>query len=112
CGDVKVPFRILSFDIETGMNGQLYSVGLHQLAHDASETERSLVLMNGAISGEADESLPVEWLKDERQVLIRMIEVIREWDPDIIAGWHVIGFDFKFLEKKAVNLGIPLNIGR
>lgn len=112
CGDVKVPFRILSLDIETGMNGQLYSVGLHQLAHDASETERSLVLMNGAMSGEADESLSVEWLKDERQVLIRMIEVIREWDPDIIAGWHVIGFDFKFLEKKAVNLGIPLNIGR
>lgn len=112
CGDVKVPFRILSLDIETGMQGQLYSVGLHQLAHDSSESERSLVLMNGSMSGTPDEQLPVEWLKDERQVLVRMIEVICEWDPDIIAGWHVIGFDFKFLEKKAVTHGVPLNIGR
>lgn len=112
CGDVKVPFRILSLDIETGMQGQLYSVGLHQLTHDGSESERSLVLMNGSMTGTPDDQLPVEWLKDERAVLVRMVEVIREWDPDIIAGWHVIGFDFKFLEKKATTLGIPLNIGR
>ena len=111
-GDVKVPFRILSLDIETGMRGELFSIGLHQLAHDASEEEKSLVLMNGSRNGNEDSNLNVEWLGDERTVLVRMIDVIRQWDPDIISGWHIVGFDFKFLEKKALTHGVPLNIGR
>src|SRR5690606_35105890 len=43
----KVPFSILSLDIETSMRGQLFSVGLHQVQHDGSGEEKSIVLMNG-----------------------------------------------------------------
>lgn len=112
CKDIEVPFSILSLDIETSMKGQLLSVGLHQLSHDGSKTEKSLVLMNGSEIGEADASLAIEWLQDEREVITRMLETIKLWDPDIISGWHIVGFDFKFLERKATHYGIPLNMGR
>ena len=105
-------FSLLSLDIETSMKGDLLSVGLHQIQHDGSGPERKLVLMNGSENGEKDSSLPVEWLENELDVLKRMLETIQTWDPDVITGWHVIGFDFKFLEKKANQYGIHLNMGR
>lgn len=110
--EVSVPFSMLSLDIETSMRGQLFSVALHQLNHDGSGSEKSIVLMNGTENGEPDQSLPIEWLKGEKEVLGRMMEVIRDWDPDIISGWHVVGFDFKFLERKANQYGVPLVLGR
>lgn len=107
-----VTFSLLSLDIETSMKGDLLSVGLHQINHDGTGDEKSLVLMNGSENGEKDSSLPVEWLSSELEVLKRMLDTIKEWDPDVITGWHVIGFDFKFLEKKANQYGIHLTMGR
>jgi len=33
-------------------------------------------------------------------------------DPDLILGWHVVGFDLAFLERKCQRWGIPLALGR
>ncbi|MBH47546.1 MAG: hypothetical protein CME71_05200 [Halobacteriovorax sp.] len=110
--DIAVPFSMLSLDIETSMKGDLLSIALSQVNHDKSGSEKNIVFMNGSMQGQVEEATPVEWLESEAQVLTRMLETIKLWDPDVISGWHVVGFDFKFLEKKATRYAIPLTMGR
>lgn len=110
--DIDVPFSMLSLDIETSMKGELLSVALSQVNHDKSGVEKNIVFMNGSKQGQVEDDVPVEWLDGEAQVLTRMLETIKLWDPDVVSGWHVVGFDFKFLEKKATRYSIPLNMGR
>jgi len=45
-------------------------------------------------------------------LLTAFIAWFRGIDPDIIIGWHVIGFDLMFLERKCNELNILFNIGR
>jgi DNA polymerase-2 len=49
---------------------------------------------------------------DEKTLLKLFIDTVRETDPDVLAGWHVIGFDLAFLDGKSKQLGVPLLIGR
>ncbi len=49
---------------------------------------------------------------DEKQILERFAEVIRERDPDVIEGHNLLGFDFPFVLKRAQRAGVRLLIGR
>lgn len=48
----------------------------------------------------------VESYETEREVLIAWIKHINKVDPDIITGYNIYGFDFKYLYSRAVKLGI------
>jgi DNA polymerase-2 len=50
--------------------------------------------------------------KDEKELLQNFIDWFQKADPDIIIGWHVIGFDLMFLERRCKELMIPFNIAR
>ncbi|MCG8452682.1 MAG: DNA polymerase II [Spirochaetales bacterium] len=118
----RVGLNVLSLDIETGKNGQLYSFAL-----DLSG--RSCKRFVGVLSGEqktgearplslenldAESLVEAQWqvFDGERTLLRHLISKVQEWDPDLVIGWHVIGFDLDFLERKAQELGIPLILGR
>jgi DNA polymerase-2 len=45
-------------------------------------------------------------------ILLPPMAVFKKTDPDIIIGWHVIGFDLMFLESKCNELMIPFDISR
>jgi DNA polymerase elongation subunit (family B) len=49
---------------------------------------------------------------DEREMLRRLGEVIRERDPDVIEGHNVFGFDLPYLAARAGALGVTLDWGR
>lgn len=100
-------FSSLSIDIETGIKGELYSIGLY---YKQDGHIKQCVLMLSEEDKVYNESLI--FYKNERSLLVSCMEIIAEWDPDFIIGWHVIGFDFKFLEKKCVQYGLALEIGR
>lgn len=51
-------------------------------------------------------------IPDEKRVLQAFFRVLGSLDPDLIIGWHVIGFDLLFLEKKCRQHGVPFVIGR
>ena len=107
-------FSILSLDIETGVDGTLYSIGLHQRKQQSADCEsadRKLVLMLAENSMSTDVSY-LEYCLDEKSLLLKFLEVFHSWDPDIIIGWHVVGFDLKFLENKCLAYGLELNLGR
>jgi len=98
---------IASIDIETGANsGQLYSIAIH-LSGKAKEKK---VFMVSAEIIEGSEY--IEECKDEKELLQKFLTWFKEKDPDVIIGWHVIGFDLMFLESKCNELMIPFDIAR
>ena len=97
-----------SLDIETNSaDNSLYSYAIH---YKSNEIERKLV----RIIGEEDKQLEsyVYQCSSEKQLLEYFIGDIRKFDPDIIIGWNVIGFDLKILEERAKHNGIRFIIGR
>jgi DNA polymerase-2 len=99
--------RVLSLDIETGRDGTVYSAAFHVTSR-GEEVRR--VLMRGSSDAQGPEWLV--YVPDENALLQGLVDFIGAADPDIIIGWHVVGFDLAFLERRAGVLGIPLRIGR
>ena len=98
---------IASIDIETGsQNKQLYSIAIHL---SGKEEEKKVFIVS-----EEKSKLPdyIVKCKDETELLQNFLNWFKERDPDIIIGWHVIGFDLMFLERKCNELMIPFDIAR
>lgn len=49
---------------------------------------------------------------DEKSMLLKFIEIIKNEDPDIIAGYNSSNFDVPYLMKRAKKLGIKFDITR
>ncbi len=136
--DWQPRFSVLSLDIETGQAGQLYSIACHfkdpkrEVEHPGTGT-MGIVLMNDrsaidlastGINLPMDREFPPEnaepltdtgWmirLPGEKQILNAFLEIMARLDPDILIGWHVIGFDLMFLEKKYREHAITFTLGR
>ena len=97
-------FEIMSLDIETSLGDDLYSIAIHQIG----KQEIKKVYM----VGELDNTEDVLFFKNEKSLLIKFMEDFHFFNPDLILGWHVIGFDLNFLEKKCLKLGLKLKLGR
>jgi len=100
--DYTPSLRALSLDIETTLTTQK----ILSIAIQMGDQER--VLLNGR-QVDADW---IECFQDESSMLLRFVELIKRWDPDIVIGWAVIGFDLRVLQRRAKALGIRLSIGR
>ena len=101
-------FVIVSLDIETSTkSNQLYSIALHITGKH--EEQKQVFML-----GEKPKSSPdyILFYDNERDLLISFFNRFKEIDPDIIIGWHVIGFDLLFLDNKCRELGISLDIAR
>ncbi len=48
----------------------------------------------------------------EADLLRRLVEIIRERDPDVIENHNIFDFDIRFLMKRAEALEVPLPLGR
>ena len=102
-------FRVLSIDIETGQNGQVYSIAMHGTGYNCIIEEFSKVLLHSDHNGGNGE---IQYCRGEQGTLQAFALWIKKWDPDLITGWHVIGFDLKFLRERFLHYGIPFNLGR
>jgi DNA polymerase-2 len=103
----KPRLKILSLDIETSMKNDLYSLAIHQKG-PGEEIKKVYMIGSGT-------SLPQENLffyPSEDTLLKSFLQELQAFDPDIIVGWNIVGFDLSFLEKKCLSLGIAFNLGR
>ncbi len=105
--DYRPKLKWLSFDIETGRDGTVYSVSFHG-TDDLNEIK--FVMMRGETP--PDHPDWISYIPDEKILILEFIKYVKQWDPDVIIGWHVIGFDLKFLEERSLFHGIPMKIGR
>lgn len=108
-GEYKPDFRILSMDIETGRNGTIYSIGFHLTG---PSLEHKSVLMRSELYKTGEKDNYIEYCNNEKDLLSSFISKFNDLDPDIIIGWHVIGFDLDFIERRLKHYSIPFFIGR
>lgn len=96
--------RVLSFDIETDPEAtRLLAISLYGLGVDE-------VL----IVDPAGRPMPEQARRcaDERAALDAFCAQVRTLDPDVLTGWNTIDFDLTTLERIALRLRHPLELGR
>ncbi len=106
--EVNPAFVIASLDIETsGRGNNLYSIAVH-ITGRKNEHRRVFIV------GDQQKTFPdyLSFHPDEKNLLQSFFEWFNIIDPDIIIGWHVIGFDLLFLDNKCKELNINFDIGR
>jgi len=48
----------------------------------------------------------------EREMLAKFIEIFKEYDPDVVAGYDSNEFDFPYLEERMKRLNLDVRVGR
>ena len=105
--DITPKLLIASIDIETGtQNTKLYSIAVHL----SGKTEEKKVFIVADEKIDYPDYIIIN--KDEKELLQNFLNWFQQKDPDIIIGWHVIGFDLMFLENKCKEFMIPFDIAR
>jgi len=120
--EVHPEFIIVSIDIETGTDNSLYSIAVHMTGKGKDEKTVFVLSLDGN-KREVNTSLlsenennpftfNIEYCSSQSSLIIKYIDWMKEYDPDILIGWHIIGFDLTFLENKCIELNIPFDISR
>lgn len=104
--DYRPAFKVVSFDIETAMEGlQLYSIAVHGKSPQG-EVRRVFMLGQGA------EQEYVENCSTQEHLLQAFMDWVAQYDPDVLIGWNVINFDTRYLQRIADHQGGRLLLGR
>ncbi|RQW63411.1 DNA polymerase II [Vibrio viridaestus] len=102
--DYTPHLKLVSLDLECSEKGILYSIGLH------GDSDSRVIMIGDA--RDATSEILIEWVANEKDLLLAMFRWFETFDPDIIIGWNVIDFDFQLLYKRASWHNLPFNIGR
>ncbi|WP_175648987.1 MULTISPECIES: DNA polymerase II [Pseudomonas] len=104
--DYRPTLRLVSLDIETTAQGELYSIALEGCG------ERQVYMLGPPNGDDSQVDFQLEYC-DSRTVLLKKLN---EWfarhDPDAIIGWNVVQFDLRVLHEHARRLAVPLKLGR
>ncbi len=94
----------LQVDIET------HTAPGFEFCNPERESDRILIIAMGDDSG-WEEAL---WEQDgnEKRLLERFVERVRERDPDVIEGHNIFKFDLAYIEERAARHGVKLALGR
>ncbi|HWQ19136.1 MAG TPA: DNA-directed DNA polymerase [Methanotrichaceae archaeon] len=114
--DANAPLRQMSFDIEClPRNGEMPKpesspVILISMAFEpAYRGLRDLVLVGKKVDCTREDV----WACDgEHDLIQKFVSVVREFDPDIVAGYNSNDFDFTYLSERATRLGLDARVGR
>jgi DNA polymerase-2 len=93
--------RVLSFDIETSLDGET----LYAIAAAGAGGDHAWIVHDRPVAGA--ESVP-----DARTLLERFLAHVRRVDPDVLTGWSVVEFDLGVLQRHAHKMGLRLTLGR
>ncbi|WP_426182589.1 DNA polymerase II [Pseudomonas sp. TWRC1-2] len=103
--DYRPPLKLVSLDIETTAQGDLYSIALEGCG------ERQVYML-----GPPNKTDAVDFKLDYCDTRAQLLERLNHWlathDPDAIIGWNVVQFDLRVLHEHAQRLNVPLLLGR
>jgi len=105
-------FSTMSIDIETGKQGQLFSIAIHHHSRKAGLEVRLVMLRKRPEEVPKTAGIELQCFESEKDMLLAFIQTVQELDPDIIMGWNVVGFDLDFLLNKMRRFGISPRLGR
>ena len=67
---------------------------------------------NCNVEAENEIKYELEFVQDEKQLLIAFVQKIEELDPDVLMGWNVVNFDLRTLQDFADKAEVKLSLGR
>ncbi|WLH53829.1 DNA polymerase II [Pseudomonas tolaasii] len=103
--DYRPPLKLVSLDIETTAQGDLYSIALEGCG------ERQVYMLGPPNKADAVD-FKLDYCDTRAQLLERLNEWLATHDPDAIIGWNVVQFDLRVLHEHAQRLNVPLMLGR
>ena len=104
--DYRPRLKLVSLDIETSEQGDLYSIALEGCG------QRQVYMLGKATETDSAVDFDLEFCASRGELLQRLNQWMALHDPDAIIGWNVIQFDMRVLHEHARRLGIPLLLGR
>ncbi|HII07589.1 MAG TPA: DNA polymerase elongation subunit [Methanotrichaceae archaeon] len=112
----NAPLRHMAFDIEClPLNGAMPNpetspvIMLSLGFYPPYKGQEDLVLVGREVDCPRGDVLVC---KDEREMLTRFIEIIKDYDPDVVAGYNSNEFDFPYLEERMKRLNLKARVGR
>ncbi|HNT73324.1 MAG TPA: DNA-directed DNA polymerase, partial [Methanothrix sp.] len=112
----NAPLRTMAFDIEclplhgAMPNPETSPVIMISLAFDPPcRGKEDLVLVGRDLDCPRGDVL---CSRGEREMLSRFIEILKDYDPDVVAGYNSAEFDFPYLEERARRLNLDVRVGR
>jgi len=103
--DYRPPLKLVSLDIETTAQGDLYSIALEGCG------ERQVYMLGPPNKTDAVD-FKLDYCDTRAQLLERLNQWLATFDPDAIIGWNVVQFDLRVLHEHAQRLNVPLLLGR
>jgi DNA polymerase-2 len=104
--DYRPSLRLVSLDIETTAQGELYSIALEGCG------ERQVYMLGPPNGDDSEVDFQLEYCDSRTLLLKRLNEWFARHDPDAIIGWNVVQFDLRVLHEHARRLAVPLKLGR
>ena len=104
--DYRPRLKLVSLDIETSAQGDLYSIALEGCG------QRQVYMLGKATDADTPVDFDLEFCATRGDLLLRLNHWMALHDPDAIIGWNVVKFDMRILHEHARRLGIPLLLGR
>lgn len=104
--DYRPNLRLVSLDIETTEQGDLYSIALEGCG------ERQVYMLGPANGDDSTVDFQLEYCESRTVLLKKLNEWFARHDPDALIGWNVVQFDLRVLHEHARRLGVPLRLGR
>lgn len=102
----KPPLCILSFDIENSLVDDKNSK--RQTHHGGRVLTISVVVRK--VDGEIVKEALVD--DDEEKILEGFLEAVSRYDPDVITGYNIDGYDLPYVNDRLALYGRRMNIGR
>ncbi|OIN47262.1 DNA polymerase II [Pseudomonas azotoformans] len=103
--DYRPLLKLVSLDIETTAQGDLYSIALEGCG------ERQVYMLGPPNKADAVD-FKLDYCDTRAQLLERLNAWLAEHDPDAIIGWNLVQFDLRVLHEHAQRLNVPLMLGR
>ncbi|HSP59326.1 MAG TPA: 3'-5' exonuclease, partial [Halomonas sp.] len=104
--DYRPRLKLVSLDIETSGQGELYSIALEGCG------QRQVYMLGPPNNDAASVDFSLDYCDSHGELLERLSQWFAEHDPDAIIGWNLVQFDLRLLHEHAQRLGVPLRLGR
>ncbi|MBI2254710.1 MAG: DNA polymerase II [Proteobacteria bacterium] len=104
--DYRPSLKLASLDIETSMEGDLYSIAIEGCG------DRIVWMRSNQAAAPADADFTLIYCASTKEMLVALNQWLEAHDPDIVAGWNLVQFDLRILQRHAESCGIELTWGR
>ena len=121
---ISIPLLVGSYDLEvysdsgqfpmsSNPKDEITQIGISFRWNDALlDTVARFVFVNGSVTPSADPSVTFVACKNERDLLMKFEQCIREENPDILCGYNTFGFDDAYIAERAKFCRVDLQFGR